>query len=718
MLNYLIPVFRTLLPALLFSACSAPVFAQHEKWSVDLETRVSAEMSRLIAAGRIAGAVTLVADADSVVLATAHGKSDVAAGRAMARDSIFRVASMTKPVTAAALMKLVAAGKVQPADPVSKYLPAFAQLKLKDGTSARPVTIADVLTHTAGLAGSSGLNGDRTLAQEVDALAAQPLQSVPGSRWQYSSGLTVAGRIVEVVSGMPFEKFVQQQICQPLGMQDTAFVLTPEQAGRLAVTYRPGRDGVLLQAVEIPDPTQPRMPNPSGGLYSTADDMAKFFQAVLREQQGRSVQVTGSSELVRQMLSPQTGDLVTGFTPGNAWGLGWCVVQQPQGVTRLLSAGTFGHGGAWGTQAWVDPVRGLVLLLMIQRTEFGNSDASEVRDAFNEAVITSYRGIPQESARVAPFLGYQNTVQLQLGNTRAVLCPEVGGRVISFEVAGHDMMFVDERERNWRPGNPPSASAGRFDIGPELVIPKHPALWSGAWTWELTGPASARLVSARDESTGVQLLRDFRLRPAAQRAAGDAGPVISGAVLECRQVIMNVSDRVVEYCHWGRSFSPGGGICVIPLGPRPSRFPAKYVMYEEQGINPAAVDSQIRERDGYLEILAPPRRPKLGFDTYGGWLAYVQPSNRVFIKRFAAYPERVYNEAAGLTLSVWYPQQGGMIELEPIGPRERLEPGQTAAFTEEWSVGEFPYPAAGQQIDLVRLQQLAESAAPAAGNSR
>ncbi|MFM8725562.1 MAG: serine hydrolase, partial [Planctomycetaceae bacterium] len=194
--------------------------------------------------------------------------------------------------------------------------------------------------------------------------------------------------------------------------------------------------------------------------------MAKFFQAVLREQQGRGTQVTGSSTLVRQMLQPQTGDLVTGFSPGNAWGLGWCVVQQPQGVTRLLSPGTFGHGGAWGTQAWVDPVRGLVLLLMIQRTEFGNSDASEVRDAFNEAVITSYPGNPQESARVAPFLGYQNAVHLQLGNTRAVLCPEAGGRVISFDVAGRDMMFVDERERNWRPGNPPSASAGRFDIGP------------------------------------------------------------------------------------------------------------------------------------------------------------------------------------------------------------------------------------------------------------
>lgn len=708
---------RLLLMTVLSVVFAAPAFGQQSQWSPDLESRVSAEMTRLIAAGRISGAVTLVANAESVVLATAHGQADLASGRAMARDTIFRVASMTKPMTATALMQLVATGKVQPTDPVSKYLPAFADLRLKDGTVVRQITIRDVVTHTAGLAGSSGLSGDRTLAQEVDALAAQPLQSAPGSRWQYSSGLTVAGRIVEVVSGMPYERYLQKQICEPLGMIDTAFVLTAEQSGRLAVTYRPGAEGTL-QPVEIPDPTQERMPNPSGGLYSTADDMARFFQAILRAQQGAEANIVGNTELVRQMLAPQTGDLVTGFTPGNAWGLGWCVVQRPQGVTRLLSPGTFGHGGAWGTQAWVDPARGLVLLLMIQRTEFGNSDASEVRDAFNEAVIRGYRGIPGESPRVAPFLGYQNAVHLQLGSTRAVLCPEAGGRVVSFSADGDEMMFVDERERNWRPGTPPSASAGRFDIGPELVIPKHPALWSGPWSWELTGPAAARLVSLRDEATGVQLLRDFRLRPLVARPSGDSAATVSSAVLECRQVIMNTSDRVVEYCHWGRSFSPGGGICVIPLGSRPSRFPSKYVMYEEQGINPSAVDDRIRERDGFLEILAPPRRPKLGFDTYGGWLAYVQPSNRVFIKRFAAYPDRVYNEAAGLTLSVWYPQQGGMIELEPIGPRERLEPGQTAEFTEEWSVGGFPYPAAGQQIDLTRLQQLVESAAAAGAGSR
>jgi len=151
---------------------------------------------------------------------------------------------------------------------------------------------------------------------------------------------------------------------------------------------------------------------------------------------------------------------------------------------------------------------------------------------------------------------------------------------------------------------------------------------------------------------------------------------------------------------------------VIPLGDRPSRFPSKYAMYEDSAIiNVRAVDDQIRERDGFLEILSPPRKPKLGFDTYAGWLAYVMPNNRVFVKRFPTYPDRVYNEAAGLTLSVWYPT-GPRIELEPIGPRERLKPGESASFTEDWWLFPHPFPKKGDQIDLKGLaEQVAKQTA-------
>jgi hypothetical protein len=156
-------------------------------------------------------------------------------------------------------------------------------------------------------------------------------------------------------------------------------------------------------------------------------------------------------------------------------------------------------------------------------------------------------------------------------------------------------------------------------------------------------------------------------------------------------------------CHWGRSFSLGGGICVVPLGDRPSRFPGKYAMYEDGAvINVRNSDDKIRERDGFLEILAPPRKPKLGFDTYAGWLGYLMADNTLFVKRFATHPDRVYNEAAGLTLSVWYPS-GPRIELEPIGPRERLEPGQSASFTEYWWLLSHPFPKMGESIDLKAL---------------
>lgn len=695
------------LALLLFCFPLTAAYAQEPLWDDSRLAAVPAVMQTFVDEGKIAGGVTLIATPDRVVQVAVFGQADIAAARRMTRDTIFRVASMTKPITATALMQLVAQGEVKLDDPVSKYLPEFAAPKLADGTHSREVTIAEILTHSAGLANASGLTGERTLAQEVEAIGKQPLQFIPGTKWQYSSGLTVVGRIIEVVSGMSYEDFLAKRIFEPLGMKDTTFTLSAEQAERLAITYRPGAKPGELEMVEIPDPTVRRMPNPSGGLYSTADDMARFYQAVLRCLQGDATTLFDPKFAV-SMLSPQSGQLVTGFTPGNAWGWGWCLVQEPQGVTRLLSPGTFGHGGAWGTQGWVDPQRGMILVLMIQRTGFGNSDRSDVRDAFNEATVTAFRGQPSATAQFAPYLGYAGAIELKLGNTRAVLCPEVGGRVLEYSVDGQNMLYLDEREQSWKPGMPPQASAGRFDFGPEQVVPKHPLLWSGAWTAEITGPHSARMTSQRDPSSGVQLVRDFTLESNEFEPASARTSRLLGATLVCQQTIMNTGDTVVEYCHWGRSFSPGGGICLIPLGDRPSRFPAKYVLYEDDGINPKNQDPMIRERDGFLEILGPPRKPKLGFDAYAGWLAYLMPNDRLFIKRFATFPDRVYNEVAGLTISVWYPQSGGMIELEPIGPRERLEPGQVATFTEAWSVAECPYPKAGADVDLQQVRAIVE----------
>ncbi|MBS0203518.1 MAG: hypothetical protein JSS49_11505 [Planctomycetes bacterium] len=302
-----------------------------------------------------------------------------------------------------------------------------------------------------------------------------------------------------------------------------------------------------------------------------------------------------------------------------------------------------------------------------------------------------------QGARVIKFHGYSQAIELKRGDARAVLCPEVGGRVLEFSIGATDAMFLDEQEKAWKPGQPGSASAGRFDYGPELTVIPHPTLWSGRWTAEITGDFSARLTSPRDENAGIQLTRDFQL--------SGTGPSADAALfhLVCRQTILNISQDVREVCHWGRSFSPGGGICLIPLGDRPSRFPSKYAMYEEGAIiNVRNTDERIRERDGFLEILSPPRKPKLGFDSTAGWLGYVMPNDSLFVKRFATFPDRVYNEATGLTVSVWYPT-GPRIELEPIGPRERLLAGESASFTEEWWLLPYPFPKEGQQLDLKGL---------------
>jgi hypothetical protein len=300
----------------------------------------------------------------------------------------------------------------------------------------------------------------------------------------------------------------------------------------------------------------------------------------------------------------------------------------------------------------------------------------------------------EPAAREVAFHGYTKAVEMKLGKARVVLCPQAGGRVLEFSVGGKDAMYLDPAEKNWQPGKPGAISAGRFDYGPELTVVPHAKAWGGEWTAQITKTNSVKLTSPRDEAAGIQLVREFRFL-----TKGDS------VGLSCTQTMTNISKEAREVCHWGRSFSPGGGICVIPLGDRPSRFPSKYAMYEDSAIiNVKNADENIRERDGFLEILAPPRKPKLGFDTYAGWLAYVMPNDTVFVKRFAAFPERVYNEAAGLTLSVWYPT-GPRIELEPVGPRERLKPGDSASFTEDWWLLPHAFPKKGEKINLKALSE-------------
>ena len=299
----------------------------------------------------------------------------------------------------------------------------------------------------------------------------------------------------------------------------------------------------------------------------------------------------------------------------------------------------------------------------------------------------------QSTSRVIEYYGYKDCILLENKSTRVVLCPAAGGRVLEYSRDGKNALYLPPGDEGWTyaPGKRGGGmNAGRFDIGPELTIPAHPSLWKGKWTGKTTGPFSAELTSPNDQPTGVRLVRDFRLDPKTSR-------------LECRQKIENVGDKTVEYCHWSRTFALGGGICVIPISDT-SRFPNHYVMYEEGAlINARPKDDRIRIRDGFLEILGAPRKPKLGFDSRESWLAYAMPNDQMFVKSFEVDPNRVYNEVAGLTLSVWYPD-GPMCELEPIGPMERLQPGESASFTETWLLLPQNFPGRGEDLDLLKVQ--------------
>ncbi len=347
----------------------------------------------------IAGAVTVVAGKDKLLHVESTGLADVAAGRAMTPESLFWIASMSKPVTGVAVLMLQDEGKLHAKDSVAKYLPEFAALKTPAGAPAN-VTIAQILTHTSGLgeAAGAGAQQARTLADLVPLWLAAPMQYAPGGKWKYTqSGINAAARLVEVVSGQSFDAFLQQRLFDPLGMKDTTFYPNEAQQARRATGYAKNKDTGALEAVpprEGCEGTRTRPPLGNGGLYSTPRDYARFCQMLLAggTLDGRRYL---SAEAMKFLNTPQTGDLPTGFFQADiygqrgahyGWGLGTCVLRTPhEGVPAMLSPGTFGHGGAWGTQAWIDPVKGVAYVLMVQRANFPNSDASEVRRAFQQA---------------------------------------------------------------------------------------------------------------------------------------------------------------------------------------------------------------------------------------------------------------------------------------------------------------------------------------------
>jgi CubicO group peptidase (beta-lactamase class C family) len=303
----------------------------------------------------------------------------------MRTDTIFAIHSMTKPVTAAGIMILVDEGRIAIVDPVQKFLPEFRDLKLQTGAApARPVNLRDLLTHTSGyLGGAPELKEGRTqhtLAEVVQLEARQPLQYEPGTRWRYSNaGIAALGRVIEVVSGQPYERFIEARILRPLGMQDTFYFPPQEKRSRIAAAYTDEKGTLVRAGVDLYKEGA-RYPGPEGGLYSTAADMSRFYQMMLNGGTLDGHRIL-SRFAVRLMTQVHTGELQAGFAPGIGFGLGWSVVRSVEGTFRGNSIGTYQHGGAWRTIGWVDPEKDLVGVFMMQRTN-GGGDVADEMNAF------------------------------------------------------------------------------------------------------------------------------------------------------------------------------------------------------------------------------------------------------------------------------------------------------------------------------------------------
>lgn len=413
--NALLALFATTIAWTALPAQEIPVASPEDVgMSSERLLEIDAVIKRHIDAGEIQGAVTAVARRGKVVHFEAYGLMDVERARPMEKDAIFRMASSSKPVLGVAAMMMIEEGLFDPADEVAEYLPEFGDMRvavLREPTdedvipafvapgeapahrlvpAERPITIHDLLTHTAGL-GSYGLGTavaklpnigpDDTLASRVPLYARMPLDFQPGSRWGYSPriGHDVVARIVEIVSGEPYDEFLRRRIFEPLGMADTHFFLPPEKEARRVVIH-----GLDAKSKGWGKPS--RYPSASGGLSSTAADFLRFEQMLAG---GGSLFGNRllSPESVARMSSNQVGELYGqgGKESGSGFGYAVSVVLDPVASKSARGKGAFGWGGAFGTVSWTDPANEITAVLMVQQGSKGVSAGFE--NAIKAAIV-------------------------------------------------------------------------------------------------------------------------------------------------------------------------------------------------------------------------------------------------------------------------------------------------------------------------------------------
>lgn len=370
---------------------SAPPAASIGKSGMDAERvkRIPVRMQQFVDQGVIAGSVTLIARHGEIAEFDAVGFQDIETKKPMAKDSIFQIMSMTKPFVSTAILMLAEEGKLAVSDPVEKYLPEY---KGQQG-GTRAITLRDLLTHTSGMPTQPPkeiadlyAKMNMTLADAVKIYGKVPLDFEPGTKWQYSNmGIDTLGRIIEVVSGKPFEKFLAERIINPLGMKDTFIFPPAEKISRIALVHEV-KDGKLQRATNLfygGNPANYRkgaiFSGPSYGLYSTAQDLLAFYTMMLNDgvYNGKRLLSKASVETATAL---HTGNIKAGHLPGTGFGLAWEVTKDAQGTLNLMSVGTFGHGGAFGTHGWVDKSKDLIGVFLIQHQ--GGTDAGFAKTAF------------------------------------------------------------------------------------------------------------------------------------------------------------------------------------------------------------------------------------------------------------------------------------------------------------------------------------------------
>ena len=380
--------------------------------------RVTEALQGYVDDGRMAGAVAIVVRRGKIAYLEAVGQRDKESSSPMATDAIFRIASQTKALVSVGVMMLQEDGKLLITDPVGKYLPAFmettvAQPNGRGGydvvAASRPITIRDLLTHTAGISYGSGpagekwddagitgwyfANRDETAGAVMTRLARLPLDAHPGERWIYGYNTDILGAMIEQVSGQTLGAFLNERLLGPLGLDDTHFFLPQSKVDRLATVYSSTDNGGIERA---PDPGHmvgqgayvngPRKSFSGGaGLLSTATDYATFLQMMLNGGELDGTRVL-SRTTVNSMIVSHTGDLT--FRPGQGFGLGFSVVQDPAALGLPASMGEFGWGGAYHSTYWVDPVEEMVVVYLTQLIPARNiDDHGKLRALIHQAII-------------------------------------------------------------------------------------------------------------------------------------------------------------------------------------------------------------------------------------------------------------------------------------------------------------------------------------------